>query len=230
MNARGRIGAHMSVAGGVSKAVDNASQWRARPIDSSEIRRFRRRVDDTGLTPVVSHGSYLINLATTSPALRELSIAALIDELDRAQALGLLGVVLHPGTCTAGTVADALRLVADAVRRAFRARPRRRTGTATRSRPLAANMKEMKGMKAMKKGIPANPLHDLHCLHDLHVCLVKCFSRPLRPHVEKSAISVESAQRCLSAPSGSTLAALDGRCLWSRVHSLKPSSVVDRRC
>ena len=142
MNARGRIGAHMSVAGGVSKAVDraeihgcealqifskNASQWRARPIDSTEIRRFRRRVDDTGLTPVVSHGSYLINLATTSPALRELSIGALIDELDRAHALGLLGVVLHPGTCTAGTVADALRLVADAVRRAFRARPRRRT-------------------------------------------------------------------------------------------------------
>jgi deoxyribonuclease IV len=142
LNERGRIGAHMSVAGGVSRAVDraelhgcealqifskNANQWRAKPIDAPEIRRFRRRVEDTGITPVVSHGSYLINLATTSPALRELSIAALVDELDRAHALGLLGVVLHPGTCTAGTIEDSLRLVAEAVRQAFRVRPRRRT-------------------------------------------------------------------------------------------------------
>src|SRR6185503_17496014 len=50
-----------------------------------------------------------------------------VNEIDRAHALGLLGVVLHPGTCTGGSVDHALRLVADATRRAFRARPRRRT-------------------------------------------------------------------------------------------------------
>jgi deoxyribonuclease IV len=132
----------MSIAGGVSKAVDravvhgcealqiftkNANQWRAKPLDRAEIRRFRRRIDETGITPVVSHASYLINLATTIPALRQLSIDAFIDELDRAHALGLLGVVIHPGTCTAGTEDDALQFVADAVRAAFRGRPRRRT-------------------------------------------------------------------------------------------------------
>jgi deoxyribonuclease-4 len=137
-----RIGAHMSIAGGVSKAVDravahgcealqiftkNASQWRGKPLDVAEVRAFRRRIDDTGIRPVVSHASYLINLATTFPVLREQSIAAFIDELDRADALGLLGVVIHPGTCTAGTEEDALRLVADAMQQAFRARPRRRT-------------------------------------------------------------------------------------------------------
>ena len=137
-----RIGAHMSVAGGVSKAVDralihgcealqifskNASRWQAPPLDRSEIREFRRRVEAAGITPVVAHASYLINLATPLSALRDRSIAALIDELDRADALGLLGVVLHPGTCTDGTVDDALRLVASAVRQAFKARPRRRT-------------------------------------------------------------------------------------------------------
>jgi deoxyribonuclease-4 len=137
-----RIGAHMSVAGGVSKAVDravlhgcealqvftkNASQWRAAPLDPAEIRRFRARVAETGLTPVVSHASYLINLATTNPVLREQSIAALVEELDRAHALGLLGVVIHPGTCTAGTEEDGLRLIADAVRQAWRVQPRRRT-------------------------------------------------------------------------------------------------------
>jgi deoxyribonuclease-4 len=137
-----RIGAHMSVAGGVSKAVDravahgcealqifskNANQWKGAPLDAAEIRAFRRRIDESGITPVVSHASYLINLATTFPLLREQSIAAFVDELDRAHALGLLGVVIHPGTCTAGSEDEALRLIADAIRAAFKQRPRRHT-------------------------------------------------------------------------------------------------------
>src|ERR1044071_1338233 len=104
-----RIGAHMSVAGGVSKAVDravvhgcaalqifskNANEWKAKPLDPAEVRRFRQRIDETGITPVVSHASYLINLATTVPALREQSIAAFIDEVDRPPTLGPLGVVI----------------------------------------------------------------------------------------------------------------------------------------
>ena len=137
-----RIGAHMSVAGGVSKAVDravlhgcealqiftkNASQWRAKPLDQTEVRAFRQRVEQAGITPVVSHASYLINLATTFPELREQSLAAFLDEIDRAEALGLLGVVIHPGTCTAGSDDDALRLIADAIRQTCKTRPRAKT-------------------------------------------------------------------------------------------------------
>jgi deoxyribonuclease-4 len=132
----------MSVAGGVSKAIDraalhgcealqifskNASQWKGKPLERDEIRRFRRRLEETAISPAVSHASYLINLATTFPTLRQQSIEALMDELDRASALGLLGVVIHPGTCTAGAEEDALRLIANGVRAAFRARPRRKT-------------------------------------------------------------------------------------------------------
>ena len=132
----------MSVAGGVSKAVEravvhacealqifskNASQWKGKPLDPAEVKTFRRRVDETGIRPVVAHASYLINLATTFPLLREQSMAAFIDELDRADALGLLGVVIHPGTCTSGTEDDALRLIAEAIRTAFKARPRTKT-------------------------------------------------------------------------------------------------------
>jgi deoxyribonuclease-4 len=50
----------------------------------------------------------------------------LSTELDRAEALGLHGVVIHPGTCTAGTEDDALRLIAEAIARAFRMRPQQR--------------------------------------------------------------------------------------------------------
>jgi len=132
----------MSVAGGLSKAVDravvhgcealqvftkNASQWRGKPLDPADVRLFRERIEQTGITPVVSHASYLINLATTFPLLREQSIAAFVDEIDRAEALGLLGVVIHPGTCTAGPDHEALRLIAEAIRVAFTARPRART-------------------------------------------------------------------------------------------------------
>jgi deoxyribonuclease IV len=132
----------MSAAGGVSKAVDrgilhgcealqvftkNANRWCAPPLDPSETRRFRRRLEESGMRPAVSHASYLINLATTVPALRQQSIAALVDELDRAHALGLLGVVIHPGTCTGGTEAQALALVGEAIAEAFSARPRRTT-------------------------------------------------------------------------------------------------------
>jgi deoxyribonuclease IV len=136
-----RIGAHMSIAGGIAKAVDraavhgcealqvftkNASQWRGKPLDRADVKAFRTQVEQTGLEPVVSHASYLINLATTFPVLREQSIAAFTDEIDRAEALGLLGVVIHPGTCTAGTEDEALRLIADAIRRTLKGRRRRR--------------------------------------------------------------------------------------------------------
>ena len=132
----------MSVAGGVSKAVErarlhgcealqiftkNANQWKGRPLDPVEVKAFRSGIEGSGIRPVVSHASYLINMATTSPVLREQSTAAFADELDRAEALGLLGVVIHPGTCTAGSEDDALRLIAESIRTALATRPRRRT-------------------------------------------------------------------------------------------------------
>ena len=135
-----RIGAHMSVAGGVSNAVEravlhgceslqiftkNANRWIGPPLDQADVRRFRKRLDEVAITPAVSHASYLINLASMNPTLRAQSIEALADELDRAHALGLLGVVLHPGTCTSGTEDEALTLIADSIRGVF-ARQRRR--------------------------------------------------------------------------------------------------------
>jgi deoxyribonuclease-4 len=131
----------MSVAGGVAKAAEravlhgcealqifakNAAQWRGKPLDDSDVRRFRDVVDRAGLAPVVSHASYLINLAAADPALREQSIAACADELDRADRLGLLGVVLHPGTATTGTEGEGLTRIAAALREVFRTRRRGR--------------------------------------------------------------------------------------------------------
>jgi len=169
-----RIGAHMSVSGGLSKAVDraalhdcealqiftkNASQWRGKPLDPADVAVFRRRIDETGIHPVVSHASYLINLATTNAALRQQSLEAFVDELDRAEMLGLLGVVIHPGTCTAGTEEDGLRLIADGVRHALDARPAQRTmvlleHTAGQGRTLGYRFEHLAAILAHLDGPP----------------------------------------------------------------------------
>lgn len=128
----------MSIAGGLPRAVDraeaarcaalqiftkSAGQWRARPLPPEEVDRFRARVRETGIHPVVAHNSYLINVATAQPELRARSIEALGEELDRAAMLGLDGLVMHPGSYTSGREADGLRLIAEALRQILDERP-----------------------------------------------------------------------------------------------------------
>jgi deoxyribonuclease-4 len=132
-----RLGAHLSIAGGFPRAIDraiatrcealqvftkSANQWRARPLPPEEIREFRRRAGASGVGPIVGHNSYLINVAAANPAVRAQSIAALGEELDRAEALGLSGLVMHPGAFTSGTEDSGLRLIADALRDLLRER------------------------------------------------------------------------------------------------------------
>jgi deoxyribonuclease-4 len=137
-----RLGAHMSVAGGLPFAIarahlhqcealqiftKNASQWRARPLPEAEIAAFRRAAAETGVGPIVSHASYLINVATTNPVLRTQSLAALGEEVDRAEALGLLGVVLHPGSRMATPEETAIELAAAALAQVLSDRPHGKT-------------------------------------------------------------------------------------------------------
>ena len=137
-----RLGAHMSIAGGLPRAVDrarasrcealqiftkSAGQWRARPLPAEEIALFRKRVEETDIHPVVAHNSYLINIASANSALRMQSIAALGEELDRAEALGLDGLVMHPGSFTNGNEEHGLELIAEALGLLLEERPRART-------------------------------------------------------------------------------------------------------
>ena len=137
-----RLGAHLSIAGGLPRAVDraeasgcqalqiftkSAGQWRARELPPEEVALFRRRVRQTKIRPVVAHNSYLINLAAADAALRTRSIESLRDELDRAEALGLDGLVMHPGSYTSGTEKGGLRMIADGLAEILASRPDGRT-------------------------------------------------------------------------------------------------------
>lgn len=120
----------MSVAGGVDRAVEraratectalqiftkNANQWNAPPIPKEVARQFREGVTAAQLKQVVSHDSYLINLASPDDALFEKSMAAFEDELDRAALLNLFGVVTHPGAHMNTGEEAGLRRVAEGI-------------------------------------------------------------------------------------------------------------------
>ncbi len=106
------FGAHMSIAGGVHKALLTAqsfgcetvqlftsspAQWTAKPLTETEIDTFRRTLKETKLKYPTAHDSYLINLASPDEALYQKSIAAFIEEVRRAEKLGLKYLVMHPG-------------------------------------------------------------------------------------------------------------------------------------
>ncbi|HET7216556.1 MAG TPA: deoxyribonuclease IV [Vicinamibacterales bacterium] len=124
-----RLGAHLSIAGGVPRAIDraraskcdalqiftkSAGQWRARALPDEEVALFREKAAQARI-PIVAHNSYLINIAAADATLRARSIVALGEELDRAEALGLDGLVMHPGAFTSGTAAEGLRLIAEGI-------------------------------------------------------------------------------------------------------------------
>lgn len=162
----------MSVAGGLPRAVEravvhrcdalqiftkNASQWRGRLLPPEEIREFRARVKAARLGAVLSHASYLINLATADAALLRQSMEAMGDEIDRAEALGLMGVVLHPGCYTAGSATEGLRIVADALQELLHARRRGRTlvlleHTAGQGTALGASFEQLATIIRLMKG------------------------------------------------------------------------------
>jgi deoxyribonuclease-4 len=120
------LGAHESVAGGAFTAIPRAiedecetiqifarpsAQWRARPFAAGEVERFRTERAQL-LGPVLSHGSYLINLCATDPVILDKSRTALEEELTRAEELGLDYVVLHPGAHLGAGESDGIAAVA----------------------------------------------------------------------------------------------------------------------
>jgi deoxyribonuclease-4 len=130
-----RLGAHMSIAGGMPEAVKRAraveasalavfvkssNQWAARAFVAGEVEAYRKAVRDAGLGRyTLAHASYLINLASPDDALWQKSIAALRVELARCEALGIPWLVVHPGAHMGAGVAAGTARVAGALDRAL---------------------------------------------------------------------------------------------------------------
>jgi deoxyribonuclease-4 len=122
-----KLGAHESVAGGVSLAFGRAAEhgarsvqiftrsgraWRSPPLAADERRAFRRAARMAAV-PAIAHGSYLVNLASEDPVVRARSLEAVGEELLRCEALGIRSLVFHPGSHP--STRRGLRLVARAL-------------------------------------------------------------------------------------------------------------------
>jgi deoxyribonuclease-4 len=107
----------MSVSGGLDQSLirgqaagceviqifsKNSNQWNAKPLTDSEVSNFKKTRDDTGVFPAMVHSSYLINLCSPDAAARQKSTDALWQELERAEALEIPYLVLHPGAHMGG--------------------------------------------------------------------------------------------------------------------------------
>jgi deoxyribonuclease-4 len=110
-----RVGAHVSVSGGVENAplraaeigarafalfTKNQRQWHANPYSDEQIKQFRFNLEQGGFSPcdVLPHDGYLINLGNPDRDARKKSLAAFIDELERCRQLGLIYLNFHPGS------------------------------------------------------------------------------------------------------------------------------------
>lgn len=134
----------MSIAGGCHKAVEaaaelgmncvqlftkNNNQWRGKPLTKDDVRLFRDALERTGIRAPCAHDSYLINLASPDDTLWTKSLVAFVDELERAEALGLIGVVMHPGSFVSSSEEAGLQRVVEALDEAHQRTPRFTTQT-----------------------------------------------------------------------------------------------------
>ena len=130
----GLLGAHVSIAGGVEKAVGrgadleceaiqifskNQRQWQAPPLSDESVKMFRDALDQTKIEKVIIHDSYLINLAAPDEVAWEKSVSAFTDELYRADRLGVHYLVFHPGSHMKSGEDVGLRRIAEGINKSL---------------------------------------------------------------------------------------------------------------
>jgi len=113
------IGAHVSNAGGLEKAVargvergvhavqifnQSPRMWRPTAYGSDDFAAFREAMEPTEIKAVLIHAVYLLNCASEDTEIRDKTLSSLIQSLRVAKAIGAAGVVLHPGSAKTGDV------------------------------------------------------------------------------------------------------------------------------
>src|ERR1700737_4744409 len=176
------LGAHMSISGGPSKALErgqsigctaiqifvkNNMQWFAKPFAETELAAFRAFPGKPKV--VFGHTSYLINLAANNDDILEKSRQALKAELERADQLALPFLVLHPGSHLGAGVDAGVRLVAQSLDAVFAELPKGRCQialeiTAGQGSCLGHTFAELAGIIASCR-YPKRPLVCLDTAH-----------------------------------------------------------------
>jgi deoxyribonuclease-4 len=138
------FGAHLSIAGGLENALieakdlgmdcvqvftKNQRQWNAPPLTDDQVRTWLEHRNSTGVDHVVSHDSYLINLASPDRDTREKSVRLFIEEIERCEALAIPWLVAHPGAHKGLGETKGIQRIAAALDRVHKRLPGYRTLT-----------------------------------------------------------------------------------------------------
>lgn len=128
------IGAHVSPAGGLPKAVERGVEkgcraiqifnqsprmWRPTAYGPDDFAAFRAAMDDSPVDAVMIHAVYLLNCASDDPDIRAKSLASLTHSLRVGDAIGACCVVLHPGSAKTGHVGEAIARAGEVFREAL---------------------------------------------------------------------------------------------------------------
>ena len=124
------LGAHVSIAGGLNKAIKRAQetgancfqvftksnrQWYAKEITTEEQNDFIEKLKNSSISIVIAHASYLINLGSANNAVVKKSIESLSQELKRCEQLNIPYLVLHPGTAHLKDEQKSLEFIANRI-------------------------------------------------------------------------------------------------------------------
>lgn len=135
-----RFGFHISISGGFDKVVARAKAvncdtiqvfsrnprgWQYPPLDMSAVEVMRKEIAEAGIAPVIVHSPYLPNLASPDPVLLSRSIAAVVEDLVRAEAMGASCVVIHVGSSMGAPEVEALATISRAINTIFKTVPNR---------------------------------------------------------------------------------------------------------
>jgi len=128
------IGAHVSPAGGLPKAIERGVErgcqaiqifnqsprmWRPTAYREDDFTAFREAMQASPIKAVLIHAVYLLNCASEDQEIRRKSLASLIQSLQVGDAIGATGVVLHPGSAKQGDVGDAIKRAGSVIKKAL---------------------------------------------------------------------------------------------------------------
>jgi deoxyribonuclease IV len=161
------LGAHVSIAGGLRNApirgaeigataiqifTKQANRWAEPVLDPAQVAAYRGGLVEAGIRFTCAHDSYLINLATPDPILRDRSFDSFKAELQRCGELDLDAVVTHPGNATDGEMERGLEQNADLIARALSEVPGRTRvlieTTAGTGKALGSSFEELAALRA----------------------------------------------------------------------------------
>ena len=128
------IGAHVSQAGGLSKAIERGVEidceaiqifnqsprmWKPTAYGEDDFAAFREAMAQSPIQAVIIHAVYLLNTASEDPEIRDKTVSSLVQSLTVGEGIGAAGIVLHTGSAKQGDVGQAIARAGEVIAQAL---------------------------------------------------------------------------------------------------------------